>query len=80
MLRARFVWAGKEPTTVLRVTVTELFMQCAKSMVRSALWEGRPRPAGLPTMGQLIAAHARTGMDPVEYDRAAPARIKETLY
>lgn len=79
-LRARFVWAGKEPTSVLAVTVTELFMQCAKSIVRSALWDGRPRPAGLPTMGQLIAAHARTGLDPAEYDRAAPARIKETLY
>ena len=79
-LRGRFTWAGKEPTTVLAVTVTELFMQCAKSIVRSALWDGRKRPEGLPTMGQLIAAHARTGMDPAEYDRAAPARIKETLY
>ena len=79
-LRARFVERGKEPTTVLVVSVTELFMQCAKSIIRSGLWNGRKRPEALPTMGQLIAAHARNGMDPVEYDKAAPARLRETLY
>ncbi|HYF06777.1 MAG TPA: MSMEG_1061 family FMN-dependent PPOX-type flavoprotein, partial [Acetobacteraceae bacterium] len=80
VLRARFVERGKEPTTVLAVAVTELFMQCAKSIMRSRLWDGRARPAGLPTMGQLIAAHARNGINPEEYDRAAPARLVETLY
>lgn len=79
-LRARFVHKGKEPTTVLVVTVNELFMQCAKSIIRSGLWDGRKRPDGLPSMGQLIAAHARNGMDPAAYDQAAPARLIETLY
>ncbi len=79
-LRARFVERGKEPTTVLAVTVDELFMQCAKSIIRSSLWDGRKRPDGLPSMGQLIAAHARNGMNPAEYDKAAPARLIETLY
>ena len=79
-LRARFVERGKEPTTVLVVAVQELFMQCAKSVMRSRLWDGRPRPEGLPTMGQLIAAHSNSGVDAVEYDRAAPARLQETMY
>lgn len=79
-LRARFVERGKEPTTVLAVTVGELFMQCAKSIIRSGLWDGRRRPDGLPSMGQLIAAHARNGMDAAAYDQAAPARLIETLY
>lgn len=79
-LCARFPEHGKEPRTVLVITVRELFMQCAKSIMRSGLWDGRPRPEGLPTMGQLIAAHSRAGIDPAEYDRAAPARLRETLY
>ncbi len=80
-LCGRFVERGKAPATVLAVTVTELFMQCAKSMMRSQLWAGTGRPAGLPTMGQLIAAHRGDGtVDPAAYDREAPERLTLTMY
>jgi PPOX class probable FMN-dependent enzyme len=80
-LTQRFVERGKAPTTVLAVTVTELFMQCGKSVIRSRLWAGAPRPAGLPTMGQLIASHRGDGaVDPAAYDRDAPERLNQTLY
>lgn len=80
-LAARFVERGKAPTTVLAVTVRSLFMQCAKSMMRSRLWDGRARPAGLPTMGQLIKAHSgRREMDEAAYDRDAPARLEQGMY
>lgn len=80
-LTARFVERGKAPATVLVVTVTELFMQCAKSIMRSRLWGDTPRPAGLPTMGQLIAAHRADGqVNPEAYDREAPERLTQTMY
>jgi len=80
-LRARFVERGKTPTTVLLVSVSELYMQCAKSIMRSRLWDGRPRPEGLPSMGQLIAAHRGDGqLDAAAYDRDAPERLKQTMY
>lgn len=79
-LAARFVERGKNPTTVLVVTVSDLFMQCAKSVMRSRLWDGRPRPAGLPTMGKLIAAHSGRDLDTAAYDRDAPARLEQTMY
>jgi PPOX class probable FMN-dependent enzyme len=80
-LCARFVERGKAPATVLVVSVTELFMQCAKSIMRSRLWGGAPRPAGLPTMGQLIASHRADGaVDPAAYDREAPERLNQTMY
>ncbi|MBR0683668.1 flavin-nucleotide-binding protein [Roseomonas eburnea] len=80
-LCARFVERGKAPTTVLVVTVTELFMQCAKSIMRSRLWDGKARPDGLPTMGQLIASHRGDGeLDATAYDRDAPERLKQTMY
>ena len=80
-LTARFVERGRAPATVLAVTVRELFMQCAKSIMRSRLWDGRPRPRGLPTMGQLIAAHRGDGtLDAAAYDREAPERLTQTMY
>jgi len=79
-LRARCVAQGKTPATVLIVQVQEIFMQCAKALMRSALWDGRERPAGVPTMGQLIAAHKNGAIDPASYDRDAPARLKANMY
>jgi len=79
-LRARCVAQGKTPATVLIVQAQEIFMQCAKALMRSALWDGRGRPAGVPTMGQLMAAHKNGGIDPAIYDRDAPARLKANMY
>jgi hypothetical protein len=80
-LTSRFVERGKTPATVLVVTVTELFMQCAKSIMRSRLWDGKPRPEGLPTMGQLVASHRGDGqVDATAYDLEAPERLARTMY
>ena len=80
-LRSRFTIRGKDPTTVLVVEVRELFMQCAKSIMRSRLWDGRKRPEGVPTMGQLIAAHRGDGaVEPASYDAEAPVRLEQTMY
>jgi PPOX class probable FMN-dependent enzyme len=79
-LRARSVAQGKTPATVLIVEVREIFMQCAKALMRSSLWAGRPRPAEVPTMGQLVSAHKKGALDAVAYDLAAPERLKANLY
>jgi len=79
-LTGRFPERGKTPTTVLVVTVQDLFMQCAKSIMRSRLWDGKARPTGLPTMGQLIASHSGRDLDSAAYDRDAPARLEQTMY
>lgn len=79
-LRARCIAQDKVPTTVLIVEVREIFMQCAKAMMRSQLWDGRKRPDGVPTMGALLAAHKKNGMDVAAYEREAPARLKANMY
>ncbi|MBL6457732.1 pyridoxamine 5'-phosphate oxidase family protein [Belnapia sp. T6] len=80
-LRARFAVEGKEPATVLLVTVREIYAHCAKSVMRSRLWGEQPRPAGLPTNGQLIAAHTAGGrIDAAEYEAAYQARIRAEMY
>jgi uncharacterized protein len=79
-LRARFEFQGKLPATVVLVTVGEIYMQCAKSIMRSKLWGGRARPAAVPSMGEMIAAHTGGLVEPVSYDAEAPQRLLDTMY
>lgn len=80
-LTGRFPERGKTPTSVLVVTVGEVFMQCAKSIMRSKLWGEVKRPSGLPSMGQLIKSQSgRAEMDETSYDRDAPARLEQSMY
>ncbi len=79
-LRARCLAQGKEPATVLIIKIREIFMQCPKALMRSALWGGHARPAEVPTMGQLISAHKKGALDAAAFDQAAPARLKANLY
>ena len=63
-LKRRFAVNGKEPATVMHVTVEEAFQRCAKALVRSALWKAgsNGRPQSVPTMGDFVAAR-NPGMD-----------------
>ena len=79
-LRARFTFQGKQPATVVLVTVGEIYMQCAKAIMRSKLWGGRARPQAVPSMGEMIAAHTGGLVEPVSYDAEAPQRLLDTMY
>jgi predicted pyridoxine 5'-phosphate oxidase superfamily flavin-nucleotide-binding protein len=54
-LRRRFAVNGREPATVLVVTVEQAFEHCPKALVRSDLWKAASdgRPQGVPTLGEL---------------------------
>jgi hypothetical protein len=79
-LRERFTVEGKAPATVVLVTVAEVYMQCAKAIMRSRLWGERARPVAAPSMGELLAAHTGGLVQPAEYDAGAPQRLRETMY
>lgn len=53
----------RAPKVVLRMTVQEVFLHCAKAFMRSCLWQGDARVARdrLPTMNQMI--HDQLGLD-----------------
>lgn len=54
--------AGRAPLLALLVHVEEVFFHCGKALKRSALWSagGRVDRSVLPSMGELLHAHART--------------------
>jgi len=78
-LRRRHAVDGKEPTTLLVVTVASVYVQCAKAVIRSRLWDGRARPA-VPTIGRLVAEHAAGRADGDALDARLPEAYRATLY
>lgn len=47
-----FEQAGRNPASVIVITVAEVYVQCAKALMRSRLWE-LDRVAEVPTVGEL---------------------------
>ena len=72
---------GRPPITVLRVEVEEVFLHCAKALLRSRLWEPASWPAErpVPTMSDMIRDHIGEDM-PHESDEAMVRRYATMLY
>lgn len=81
-LRERFAVDGKQPDSVLVISVATVFFQCARAIKRSGLWDpARHVAAGtLPSPGAILQALSRTGIDGAAYDSALQARQAATLY
>ena len=80
-LLSSFEMQGKNPRSVLRVTVDRTYYQCPKALVRSKLWHADAQidRSELPTAGDIQQALSED-LDGAAYDRDYPARIKETIY
>lgn len=82
-LLTRFATQGKAPASVLRIAIERAYFQCAKALVRSALWDPASRVdrRTLPSTGALLAGAQALAADEVAaYDEAMPARHRATLY
>lgn len=81
-LRESFAMHGKIPATVLAVTAERVYFQCPKALVRSGLWRADAQVARneLPSTGEILSALGDGEVDGAEYDRAYPARMRETIY
>jgi PPOX class probable FMN-dependent enzyme len=81
-LLARFAVEGKAPKSVLRITVTSVYFQCSRAVIRAGLWDASkqvPRSV-LPTAGQILKEVSKAAIDGEAYDKALPGRIADTLY
>lgn len=81
-LLARFAVDGKPPKSVLRITVTAVYFQCSRAVIRAGLWEASKRVprSALPSAGQILKAVSHAAIDGEAYDKALPGRIADTLY
>jgi PPOX class probable FMN-dependent enzyme len=78
-LLRRFRDQGKLPRSVVVVTVSEVYSQCARAMMRAGLWSGKDAPDGLPTVGELLAEQ-KEGFDGAAYDADWAGRAEKTMW
>lgn len=79
-LLARFEVAGRRPATVLRIAVEEVYIHCAKALMRSRAWDAAsflPRER-LPSMGEIM--RDQLGMATAETQAEMLERYRATLY
>ena len=80
-LRQPFETNGKLPITVLKLTVKEAYLHCAKAFMRAKLWreEAKIDRAALPTTGTMLKD--QTGSEgPAETQEAMLERYQKVLY
>jgi PPOX class probable FMN-dependent enzyme len=80
-LKRRFAVNGKEPSTVMIITVEEAFHHCPKALVRSNLWNAWSggRPQGVPTIGDFWAARTPT-IESATFDADYQQSMPNELY
>lgn len=80
-LLERFTMGDKPPRSVLVVRVDTVFFQCSKALVRSRLWDASRHieRRSLPSTGTILA-DLSPRVVAEEYDKAAPERLRSTLY
>ncbi len=77
---ARFERKGITPRTAIVIEVGEVYFQCARALVRSALWTSGDESANVPTAGEVLAAVSSGEVGGAEYDSRWSARAKDTMW
>ena len=72
---------GKLPICVLRVTVEEAFLHCAKALIRARFWEpdAQVERSCFPTYGRVLADQI-AGADAAEIDAGEQESARTELY
>ena len=72
---------NKKPKSVLLVYVEEVYLHCAKALMRSKLWniDAQIERTQLPTIGHMINDQSKSN-EPEETDEVMKARYKEVLF
>lgn len=81
-LLAKHAVEGKTPKTALLIEVTEMFLHCAKALLRSKLWkpETWPEKDAMPSAGRIWADQIRMGITAEAIDQLIADRIESELY
>ncbi len=79
-LRETFRRGETLPRTVIIITIAEVYSQCARALIRSALWTGGDQSQGLPTVGEMLKEITAGGIDGAAYDAAWPGRAAKTMW
>lgn len=79
-LRDRFARGKDRPRTVIVISIAEVYPQCARAILRSALWTGGDQSAGLPSIGDMLTEVTSGTFDGAAYDAEWPGRAAKTMW
>lgn len=71
---------GKQPRTVIVVSISEVYSQCARALIRSGLWTAGDQTHGLPTAGQMLKEATEGAVDADAFDADWSDSTKVTLW
>ncbi|MGH1331871.1 MAG: MSMEG_1061 family FMN-dependent PPOX-type flavoprotein [Paracoccaceae bacterium] len=74
-----FARGDAQPSTVIVIEIEEIYIQCARAIMRSALWESTV-PEGLPSFGDIIDEITQGEIDGASFDQEWPARARESMW
>lgn len=70
----------ERPRSVIVIQIAEVYSQCARAIIRSALWTSGDQSTGLPTVGQMLAEITKGDFDGATYDAEWPDRARKTMW
>jgi len=79
-LRARFDKDGRQPATVIVITIVEIYTQCARALMRAGTWSGVDESTDLPSVGEILAEMTDNEEGGAPYDDAWGARAAGTMW
>lgn len=83
-LCARFERDGKQPRSVIVIRIDEIYIQCARAILRSRLWSGvqpeQDDSGDLPSVGQILTSMTEGDIDGDAYDRDWPDRAAQSMW
>ena len=78
-LLAQFDKSGKAPTCIISAAIDEVYFQCAKALMRSALWASGDESANVPTAGEFVRERIE-GFDAQAYDAGYADYAKDRMW
>ncbi len=75
----RFEQKGRQPRSVVVITIAEVYSQCARALMRSRIWASDDESADLPTVGDLLTEQEAT-FDGAAYDATWAVRAEKTMW
>ena len=81
-LNESFEIQGKQPRSVIVVTIDRVYFQCQKALARSRLWDPQARidRTELPSTGEMLQALSKQAFDGAEYDAGYSEHMQRTIY
>lgn len=62
------------------INIAEVYSQCARALIRSALWSGGDQSTGLPTVGDMLREITEGRIDGKAHDADRPGRAAQSMW